>query len=289
MFSQSRVREALVGTARRRTRAPFGAASSRGRSSIGMPETLVGSPAVIACTTSCCVVASRSKRPALRPRRSTVIRSATAKTSWRLCEIRMTARPCSASRLTSASTCSVCATPSAAVGSSRITSFEFHITARATATDWRWPPESVATGCRIERIVVTRERLQRLGRALLHHRLLEPLERVVRLAAEEHVLDDVEVVAEREILVDDLDPEPGGVLRAGDVRPAGPRRGSRRSRRVDAGDRLDQRRLAGAVVADERHHLAAVHLEVDVASAPATEPKDFEMSRSSRIGGVVGH
>ena len=38
----------------------------------------------------------------------------------------------------------------------------------------------------------------------------------MRLAAEVHVLDDVEVVAEREILVDDLDPEPGGVLRAGD-------------------------------------------------------------------------
>ena len=36
-----------------------------------------------------------------------------------------------------------------------MTSREFHITARATATDWRWPPESVATGCRIERIVVT--------------------------------------------------------------------------------------------------------------------------------------
>ena len=53
-------------------------------------------------------------------------------------------------RLTSSSTCCVCATPSAAVGSSRITSFEFHITARATATDWRWPPESEATGCRID-------------------------------------------------------------------------------------------------------------------------------------------
>src|SRR6478672_6958892 len=36
-----------------------------------------------------------------------------------------------------------------------MTSVEFHITARATATDCRCPPESVATGCRIERIVVT--------------------------------------------------------------------------------------------------------------------------------------
>ena len=33
---------------------------------------------------------------------------------------------------------------------------------------------------------------------------------------------------------------------------------------MDAGDALDERRLAGAVVADERHDLAGAHLEVDV-------------------------
>ena len=33
---------------------------------------------------------------------------------------------------------------------------------------------------------------------------------------------------------------------------------------VDAGDALDERRLAGAVVPDERHDLAVAHLEVDV-------------------------
>ena len=36
-----------------------------------------------------------------------------------------------------------------------MTSLEFHWTAFATATDWRWPPESVATGWRIDEIVVT--------------------------------------------------------------------------------------------------------------------------------------
>src|SRR5579864_1771329 len=103
----------------------------------GIPETFVGRPAVIAWTTSCCVVLSRWNTPTFLPRRSTVIRCAVSKTSWRLCEMMTTARPCSASRRTSASTCSVCATPRAAVGSSRTTSFEFHITARATATDCR--------------------------------------------------------------------------------------------------------------------------------------------------------
>ena len=127
-----------------------------------------------------------------------------------------TARPCSARRSTSSSTCSVWATPSAAVGSSRITSREFHITARATATDWRWPPESLATCCRIERIVVT-ARLFIVSAVFASISVsLRPLDDVVRLTAEVHVLDDVEVVAEREILVDDLDPEPGGVLRAVD-------------------------------------------------------------------------
>ena len=36
-----------------------------------------------------------------------------------------------------------------------ITSFASPITARATATAWRWPPESDPTGWRIERIDVT--------------------------------------------------------------------------------------------------------------------------------------
>ena len=145
-----------------------------------------------------------------------------------------------------------------------MTSREFHITARATATDWRWPPESVATVWRIERIVVTREALHRLARLRLHLGSRRTLERVVRLAAEVHVLDDVEVVAEREVLVDDLDPEPGGVLRAVDRDRLAVEEHLALVDRVDPGDALDQRRLAGAVVADERHHLACADLEVDV-------------------------
>ena len=85
-----------------------------------------------------------------------------------------TASPCSASRLTSSSTCCVCATPSAAVGSSRITTREFHITARPIATDCRWPPERLATGWRIERIVVTRRLFSVSAVRCLHRRLPEP-------------------------------------------------------------------------------------------------------------------
>jgi hypothetical protein len=36
-----------------------------------------------------------------------------------------------------------------------MTTFEFHMTALATATDWRWPPDRPATVWRTLRIVVT--------------------------------------------------------------------------------------------------------------------------------------
>src|SRR4029077_18259844 len=80
-----------------------------------IPDTFVGWPAVIAWTTSSWVVDRRSKNPAFRPSRSTQILSAATKTSGGWGERRRPASPCSASRFTSSRTCSVCATPSAAV------------------------------------------------------------------------------------------------------------------------------------------------------------------------------
>ena len=68
--------------------------------------------------------------------------SATCMTSFMLCDTRITAPPCSASRRTRSRTCSVWATPSAAVGSSRMTTFDFQSTDLAIATVWRWPPEA---------------------------------------------------------------------------------------------------------------------------------------------------
>jgi hypothetical protein len=103
---------------------------------------------------------------------------------------------------------------------------------------------------------------------VLHARLVElagelPDTRGNLLAAEEYVGDDVEVVTQGEILIDGRDPQFGGVLGAGDrdffpfeANVAG-------IRRVDPRDRLHQRRLAGAVVADEADDLAGVDGEVD--------------------------
>ena len=108
----------------------------------------------------------------------------------------------------------------------------------------------------------------------------------IALAPEEHVGDDVEVVGEREILVHDLDPELGGVARAVDVDRLALEEDLALVERVDPDDALDQRRLAGAVVADEGHDLAPAHLEVDAVErldrseglrdAPALEQRRFE-------------
>ena len=74
--------------------------------------------------------------------------------------------------------------------------------------------------------------------------------------AEEHVLHDVQVVAQREVLVDGGDAEVGGVLRAVQVDRAALPEDLAVIRLPDAGDRLDQRALARPVVTDERGHLA---------------------------------
>ena len=71
----------------------------------------------------------------------------------------------------------------------------------------------------------------------LHLGLAQPQERVVRLAAEVHVLDDVEVVAQREILVHDLDAEPRGVLGPVDRDGLALEGDLARVDRVDPGDR----------------------------------------------------
>ena len=85
------------------------------------------------------------------------------------------------------------------------------------------------------------------------------------LAPEEEVVDDVEVVAQREVLVDARDPELGRVMRVVDLNRVAVEVDFSLVGGADARDRLDQRRLAGAVVADQRHDLARVHVEVDLA------------------------
>ena len=106
---------------------------------------------------------------------------------------------------------------------------------------------------------------ERVAAATFHRRLIERVEdRTSQLAAEEHVLDDVEVVAQREVLVHDLDAV-AAASRGPWIEIGGPfEQELSRVDRVDAADALDERRLAGAVVADQRHDFAGIHVEVDV-------------------------
>jgi len=57
---------------------------------------------------------------------------------------------------------------------------------------------------------------------------------------------------------------------------------------VDARDRLDERRLPGAVVADERHHFAVAHFEVDVLQR-LDRPEGLRDVAELENGGFVGH
>src|SRR5690606_5555508 len=83
-------------------------------------------PAVMSSTTWPWVTSVRATSAATRPRYSAVMRSATSNTSFMLWEMSTTPWPVSARRRTRSSTWRVWATPSAAVGSSRITTLDSH-------------------------------------------------------------------------------------------------------------------------------------------------------------------
>ena len=167
------------------------------------------------------------------PRRRATIRSATAKTSSRLWLIITTATPWSATRRTSSSVVFVCRTPSAAVGSSKITIRWPRTVARAIAIAWRCPPESRRTGIvGIVELDPDLLDLRRIALSVAARPVDEPKRpepEADRLLAEHDVRDRAERVAERQILVDGLDPVLAGRLPA-QRRPAGRRSGPRRCR-----------------------------------------------------------
>ena len=178
--------------------------------------------------------------------------------------IRITPRPRSRSRSMRLSTSAVWATPSAAVGSSRMTTFGF---AEQRARDG--DGLALAAGERGDRDAHRGD----LGRQLAQQRpgLAAPSPprrgsgRCSSSRPRKRLRDDVEVVAQREVL------EHGG-----DAEVPAPRRGLAMLtglpsnvivpvvRAVHPGEDLDQRRLAGAVVADQGDHLAGVDVQVDV-------------------------
>ena len=84
-----------------------------------------------------------------------------------------------------------------------------------------------------------------------------------RFAAEEDVGGDAELGDEVELLVDDGDARPFGVADAGEADGGAVDQDLAGVGGLDAGEDLHQRRLAGAVLAHERVHLAGAEVEVD--------------------------
>ena len=84
------------------------------------------------------------------------------------------------------------------------------------------------------------------------------------LAPEEHVLDDVEVVGQGQVLVHGLDPEPGGVAGAMDLNRLALPEELAVVGRVDPGDAFGQHGLPRSVIPDQRGHLPGRQVEVDL-------------------------
>jgi hypothetical protein len=110
-----------------------------------------------------------------------------------------------------------------------------------------------------------RQAPQQLGRVPLHGGLVEPAGARRELAAEEQVADHVQVVAQGKVLVDGRDAERGRAAWSVERRIVPFEADLPVVDRQDARDDLDQRGLAGTVVADQRHDLARVRLEIDLA------------------------
>ena len=210
----------------------------------------------------------RAKSPAGRPSRRTKMRSATSKTSTRLWLITTTPSSRSRRRRIRSRTCAVCGD---AERRRRLVEQHHLRLAEQRAGDrdllalaaGEGPDLAAQAGDRHRQVreQVRRSRApsspRRAGAKTL------PGARRDLLAAEEEVGDDVEVVAEREVLVDGRDPQCGRVLGLGDRDLLAVEADRAVVGGVDAGDRLHQRRLAGAVVADEADDLAGVDGEVD--------------------------
>jgi hypothetical protein len=119
------------------------------------------------------------------------------------------------------------------------------------------------------------------------------------LLADRDVLRHREVGHEVELLVDDADPGVPGLLRAADLQRLPVHREVAGVRGVDAGEQLHQRRLAGAVLADDGEHLVVPQLEVHVgerlhAGEALADPGHLEQGGrrprpGRRIGRRIGH
>ena len=104
--------------------------------------------------------------------------------------------------------------------------------------------------------------------------------------AEEDVLGDRQPVDQVELLVDRGDAEPHGGDRGWRARPARPPADLARVGLVGPGEHLDERGLAGAVLAEQAVHLAGATLQVDAVQRPDAGERLDDAAHASSGGSV---
>ncbi len=101
--------------------------------------------------------------------------------------------------------------------------------------------------------------------SLARARSVAPVEEAAAddLGAEEEILLDRHLRHQREVLEDGGDAEPPRLMHRFELDRRAAEADFAAARRLDAGEDRDQRRLAGAVLAEEDMHLAGAEIEID--------------------------
>ena len=136
---------------------------------------------------------------------------------------------------------------------------------RATAIAWRCPPDSRATATSIRGMLMPMSSSARRASRFISRLLSSGSGRMDALAAQEHVVVDGQFVDQRQVLVDGVDAFRARVVDALRFIRLAVQEHAARVLLLKAGDDLDQRRLARAVVAEQAEHLALAQVQVDVA------------------------
>ena len=136
-------------------------------------------------------------------------------------------------------------------------------------------------------------RVEHLARIGAHGLPVDGAEARARRMAEKDVLGDRQIVEQHGFLMDRGDAVLEGLVRAGERDRLAADADLAGVRLVDAGEDLHQRRLAGAVLADQRGHLARIERQADIVQrAHAREgscdtPESVKQRRAVAGGGVL--
>ena len=142
--------------------------------------------------------------------------------------------------------------------------FELKAIARAMATAWRWPPESLSTSKRTGNLDL--ETVEQTVCVLLHALVVHDMERTNacahRFAPEEYVGGNVKVVGKSQVLIDHLDAQAARIQRTGHVRLVSLDEDLAFIRDIGSAEDFHQSRFAGSVVAHQSKNFAVVQRQV---------------------------